>query len=85
MSKFIKKIFDKLFPKSEIDEIHNEILQLLDSPSNYGKIAFLYLKLHNRYGVLIGKGENDSLSYFYASVYYKQYQLYRELYFEQPN
>lgn len=84
MSKFIKRIFDKLFPKSEIEKIQDEISKLKVSPSNYGKVAFMYLKLSNIYKVLIGKGEDDSICFIWADVFHKQYQLYRELYLKQP-
>jgi len=83
MNKFIKRIFDKLFPKSEIEKIHDEISKLKVSPSNYGKVAFMYLKLSNIYGVLIGKGGDDSIRFMWTDICHKQYQLYRELYFEQ--
>jgi hypothetical protein len=83
MNKFIKRIFDKLFPKSEIEKIQDEISKLKVSPSNYGKVAFMYLKLSNIYRVLIGKGEDDSICFIWADVCHKQYQLYRELYLKQ--
>lgn len=81
MNKFIKRIFDKLFPKSGIEKFHDAISKLKELPMNYGKIAFMYLKLGNIYSIRIGKGEgeDDSIWFIWADFCYKQYRLNRHI------
>lgn len=87
MNNFFKKLKNLLFTESEFDKIHNEILKLKDTPSNYGKVAFMYLKLNSMYGILIGKSDNDQdqINFMWAEVCFKQYQMYRELHLKTIN
>lgn len=69
-------------PKSELEKQLDGINKLKNNPENYGKVAAMYLKLHNINALLIGKGVDDKWNFFLADVYGKQYKMYRELYFE---
>jgi hypothetical protein len=77
-----------IMPRTEIDDLLDEIIILIKDPTNYGKVAINYLRLHNIYGVLIGKTtdnkpSDDKYNTFLAQYYEKQYKKYRELYIEQ--
>jgi len=71
-----------LVPKTDLEKQLDEINKLKNNPDNYGKVAAMYLKLHNMYALLIGKGYDDEWNFSLSQFYKKQYEMYREMYYE---
>jgi len=78
MNKFWK-FLSNLLPKTEADLLRQEVLALdHDDPKNLVKIAHLHQRLHNGYGVLIGRTNDDAWNFFMCELHYKLYEEYRE-------
>lgn len=82
MNKFLYNILQKIIPKTEIQLLLEDIDKLKIDPNNYGKVAMMYLKLQNIYGMLLGRTHDDKLNFLMVDFYGKQYKLYRELFIE---
>ena len=70
------------FIKPKIYNPLDTIRMLKNNPDNYGKVSMMYLKLQNIHALTIGKGLDDDWNFFFIDFYGKQYNLYRDLYFE---
>ena len=81
----ILRILRKVLPKDNITKSLEEIEKFIDIPDNYGKVAFMYLRLHNQYAVMIGKNGDDDYNFRASQIYHNQYMRYRELWIEHKN
>lgn len=71
-----------IIPKTELEKTLNHIEVLKTNPENYGKVAAIYLKLHTKYGVMIGKGGDNTINFYYSQFFDNLQKEYRERYYE---
>ncbi len=64
---------------TEVDRIKNEIKKLDDNnPENFSKLALMHLKLHNGYGIRLGRTNDDSYNFLMVNLHYDKYKYFHE-------